>query len=157
MGSLLRRFSGERIIIVQSIASLLLLLVTTIVCLLRGSTPEENGVVSASICIAVVMFVAISSSLRKEGIEGLFFAIIGSFIAGLAASIVGARLAFDPEIGSYLLSSLTLSIFLSLGSVLYVMPEDAKERERNILILIGSTLMTILVNFAIIYWLPRLI
>lgn len=160
MRRLLRGLGGERLFVVLGGSTLLLLIVTVIVCSLSRSLPEESGVASASISISIVMFISISSVLRREGAEGLLFALIGSFLSGLAAFMVGARFAFDPGLRSYLLSSLILSIFLSLSSILYVMPENPRERKprlKSALIWAASTLLAVLANFAIIYWLPRLI
>lgn len=160
MKNLLKRFSGERIFVVEGAVSLLLFVITIVICSLSESLPEENGIISASICVAIIMFVSIASALRKEGAEGFFFALIGSFIAGLATTMIGARLAFDPSIKSYLLSSLTLSIFLSLSGTLFTIPENIREYKpklKDALVWAASIMLATFVNFAVIYWLPKMI
>jgi len=160
MMELLDRFGGEKIFVVQGGASLLLLVVTVIVCFINAHVPEESGVLSAAICIAVAVFAYLISTLSKEGAEGVFFAIIGSFISGLAATLIGSRLAFDPDIKSYFLASIALSLILSFSCILYAMPENIslkyRVKAKEILVWLCSTIMAVLVNFAIIYWLPKI-
>lgn len=161
MKNLMKRLGGEKIFIVQGVISLLLLLITIVVCFFSNYVPEEKGITSAAICTSIVLFFSIISALNKEGAEGIFYAVVGSFMAWLAITLLGSRLAFDPNISSYFLASIVLSIILSLSGILYVTPENLDLRERKInkktLIWFSSTIFAIAVNFAILYWLPRMV
>ncbi|MEM1515145.1 MAG: hypothetical protein QXT26_03920 [Thermoproteota archaeon] len=162
MRGLIRKLGGEKIFVVQGIISLLLLLITIMVCYFSNAIPEEGGITSAALCTSIVLFFTIISALGKEGIEGFFYALVGSFMAWLALTLLGSRLAFDPNISSYFLASMILSIILSLSGNLYTIPENLNIKWREIemrksLIWFLSTIFAIAVNFAIIYWIPRLI
>ncbi|MBS7605018.1 MAG: hypothetical protein QXR84_00290 [Candidatus Bathyarchaeia archaeon] len=152
----------EKVFVVEGAVSLLLLLITIIVCLFSGYVPEEKGVISASICASIVLFFSMISVLGKEGVEGFFYALVGSFMAWLALTLIGSRLAFDPNIGSYFLSSLVLSIILSLSGILYMLPENLSIIKGDIslkktLTWFSSIVFTTAVNFMIIYWLPKIV
>jgi hypothetical protein len=154
------KLRSEKIVLTQFFTSLLLLTVTIAFCSLTSGSPEEKGVISASISIALVIFSTIISFRGGEGIERILLAILGSFIAGFAAALAGSRLAFDPNIRNYLLASLVLSFSLSLSCVLYAMPENPnlnKVKLRGAIIWICATALAALVNFLIIYWLPTYI
>ncbi|MEM2454815.1 MAG: hypothetical protein QXL85_01505 [Candidatus Bathyarchaeia archaeon] len=162
MRDLMRGLGEEKIFVVQGVVSLLLLLITIIFCHFSSYPPEEEGVISAAICTSIVLFFSIISVLGKEGIEGCFYALVGSFMAWSALTLIGSRLAFDPNIGSYFLSSMILSIILSLSGIIYMMPENPTIKKGGInlkktLIWFFSTIFTIAVNFAIIYWLPSMV
>lgn len=162
MVNLIRRLGEERVFVIQGVVSLLLLLITIIICSFSSLLPEEEGIISAASCTTVVLFFVIISVLGKEGIEGFFYALVGSFIAWLALTLLGSRLAFDPEIGNYLIASTALSITLSLSGILYAMPENLNSKGgkislKNILIWLLSTIFAVIVNFTIIYWVPKII
>lgn len=154
------KLKGEKVFIVQGFTSLLLLVITILVCSLSRRLPEENGIISATICASIVIFVNIALTLAKEGAEGIFFALVGSFMAGVAIVVAGSRLAFDPNIKSYFLASLTLSGILSISSNLYLIPEKFKFagiKLKNLVFWILIILLAIMVNFAIIYWVPKIV
>ncbi|MEM1508160.1 MAG: hypothetical protein QXU02_03150 [Candidatus Bathyarchaeia archaeon] len=156
----LEKLKGERAFVMQGVASLLLLLTTILVSSTSRGLPEENGIISAAICIAIIVFVNIALTLAKEGVEGIFFALVGSFMAGVAVVIAGSRLAFDPSINSYFLASLALSSILSISSNLYLIPERfdvARTKLRNLGFWVFVTLAAIAVNFVIMYWVPKII
>lgn len=162
MINLIRRLSEERVFVIQGVIVLFLLIITVAVCFLISVPPEEEGIISAALCTSAVLFFVIISVLGKEGIEGIFYALIGSFIAWLALMLLGYRLTFDPNINNYLLASMVLAIILSLSGILYAMPEklDLKAGRvslKKISIWILSIIFAILVNFAIIYWVPKII
>ncbi|MBS7649247.1 MAG: hypothetical protein QXK89_08165 [Candidatus Bathyarchaeia archaeon] len=162
MSAWLNKLKGEKIFVVQGAVSLFLLIITVLVCSLSKGLPEENGIISAAICISVTIFIAIASTSLKEGAEGIAFAFIGSLISGIVASMVGSRITFDPSFPfrSYLISSLILAIALSLSCNLYMMPEKPdihKDGLRGVLSWICVTAIAILINFIIIYWLPKII
>ncbi|MEM2370281.1 MAG: hypothetical protein QXH51_05175 [Candidatus Bathyarchaeia archaeon] len=162
MMNIMRRLSEERVFVVQGVVSLFLLLITIIICSFSNLVPEEEGIISAASCTSVVLFFVIISVIGKEGIEGFFYALVGSFIAWLALTLLGSRLAFDPEISNYLLASIALSITLSLSGILYAMPEKLNSKGdkislKKILVWLLSTVFTVIVNFAIIYWVPKII
>lgn len=160
MERLFEKLKGERIFLMQGFSSLLLLLVTVLFCSTSKGIPEENGIIAATISISIIIFVNAVLALAKEGIEGVFFAFIGSFMAGVAIAVAGARLAFDPSIGSYFLASLVLASILSLSSSLYVIPEKfgtSRIRLKGLACLIFILLLAVLVNFTIIYWVPKIV
>jgi uncharacterized membrane protein len=157
MVTLLTRLKNEKIILAQFFTSLLLLIVTIAFCSLIKGPPEEKGVMSASVSISLIIFVTTILFHRKEGVERVLLAILGSFMAGFAAALAGSRLAFDPNIRNYFLASLVLSLGLSLSCILYVMPENPnleKIKLESAMIWICATALAALVNFIIIYWLP---
>ncbi|MEM2027014.1 MAG: hypothetical protein QW341_05150 [Candidatus Bathyarchaeia archaeon] len=154
------RLRGERAFIVHGFTSLLLLLITIIVCSLSRKIPEENGIIAAAICTSIIVFINMVLTLAKEGAEGIFFAFVGSFIVGVAVVVAGSRLAFDPDISSYFLASMALSSIISVSSNLRLIPEKfelARIKLKDIGFCIFMTLLAVLVNFAIIYWVPKVI
>lgn len=162
MMRLMERLGEERAFVVQGIVSLLLLLITVVVCLFTGLAPEEEGIISAASCTSIVLFFTIIATLGKEGVEGLFYALVGSFAAWVTLTVAGSRLAFDPGINNYALASMILSIALSFSGLLYAAPEKLSSElvGKNIkraLIWFASTVFAILVNFAIIYLIPKII
>lgn len=159
MEGLFGKLKSERAFVMQGISSILLLLVTVLFCSMSKGIPEENGVISASISISIIIFVNTVLALAREGSEGIFFAFVGSFMAGVTVAVVGSRLAFDPSIGSYFLASLVLASILSLSSSLYMMPEKfsaSKIRLKEIVYWIFILVLAVLVNFTIIYWVPKI-
>ncbi|MEM2560363.1 MAG: hypothetical protein QXD53_06215 [Candidatus Bathyarchaeia archaeon] len=159
---MMKRLGEEKVFIVQGAISLLFLLITIIVCFFSNYVPEEEGITSAVICTSIVLFFSIISVLGKEGVEGFFYALVGAFMAWLALTLIGSRLAFDPNISNYSLASIVLSIILSLSGVLCVMPENVNLKEvrinaKRLLIWFSSIIFAITVNFAIIYWLPKMV
>lgn len=162
MRDLVKRLGRERIIAVHGAISLLLIFITVIVCHFCNFIPEEGGITSAAICASIILFFTMVSVLGKEGIEGLFYALVGSFMAWLVLTLLGSRLAFDPSINNYFLASAVLSIVLSISGILYAMPENLnlkgeKSIMKRILIWLLSTTFSVIVNFIIIYWVPRMI
>ncbi|MEM1883551.1 MAG: hypothetical protein QXE14_03005 [Candidatus Bathyarchaeia archaeon] len=156
----MKRLGEEKIFMIQGLISLLLLLITIVVCSFSHLIPEEEGIISAALCISIVLFFVIMSVLSREGIEGLLYALIGSFIAYIALTLLGSRLAFDPSISSYLLASITLSAILSLSGTLYVMPKSLGSKKiymKRVAMWIFSIMFAIAVNFMIIYWVPKMV
>lgn len=154
------KLKSERVFVMQGGTSLLLLLTTILVCSISRGLPEENGIMSAAICTAIIMFINIALTLAKEGVEGILFAFVCSFMVGVAIVVAGSRLAFDPNISSYFLASLTLSSVLSISSNLYLIPERfdvARIKLRNLGFWIFTSLAAIVVNFVIMYWVPKII
>ncbi|MEM2341363.1 MAG: hypothetical protein QXX94_04525 [Candidatus Bathyarchaeia archaeon] len=160
MNKWLSKLRNEKIVFTQFLASLLLILITITSCFLGKGVPEEEGIVSAAISISFVIFMAVMSFRKIEPAERILFAFLGSFMAGFAATLAGSRLAFDPSIRSYFLASLALSFGLSFSCILYAMPENpniAGAKLKSILVWVCTTVLAILVNFTIIYWLPTYI
>lgn len=156
----MKRLGGEKIFVTQGLISLLLLLITTIVCSFSYLIPEEEGIISAALCTSIVLFFVIISVLGREGIEGLLYALIGSFMAYITLTLLGSRLAFDPSISSYFIASITLSTILSLSGTLYVMPESIGSKKiyvKKVIMWILSIIFATTVNFTIIYWVPKII
>lgn len=159
---MMKRLSEERVFVVHGVIALFLLLITVIICSLSSLPPEEKGIISAAFCTSAVLFFVILSVLGKEGVEGFFYALVGAFIAWLALVLLGYRLTFDPKISNYLLASIILATTLSLNGILYAMPEKLylkadKNNIKRILVWILSTIFAILMNFTIIYWVPKII
>lgn len=155
-----KKLKGERAFIMQGTTSLLLLLTTILVCSVSGRLPEENGIVSAAICTAIIVFINIALTLSREGVEGIFFAFVGSFMAGVAVVVAGSRLAFDPSINSYFLASLALSSVLSISGNLYLIPERfnfSRIKWRGLGFWILLTLVAVIANFVIMYWVPKMV